>query len=104
VVTLRFDARPKDVLLAAGQRVHGGEAFVVDNEEALRLLTDPNVSVTDLDDLTRDQLDELAEAMGVDDPDRLHTKADVVDAIDDEAETEQSEADDGEGHDNEETD
>lgn len=46
--TLRFRGRPGDRLLAAGKEVRAGRTAEFEDEDALNLLTDPNVDVVEV--------------------------------------------------------
>lgn len=89
---LKFDAPTHHMLVVDGQEVTGGRMFTVSDERAEELIADPNVPIAGaLRDLTRPQLDDLAEQAGLV-PSDFRTKQDVIDAL------ENQPVADGEGH------
>lgn len=91
--SLTYNARPHHILLEGGQEIHGGEEFTVSHKRAAELLADTTVSVTDLpgqiltadtDDLkqlSRSALNDLAAKAGVEKPDKLRNKEQLIDAL-----------------------
>lgn len=96
---LLYDAPADHTLVENGKVIHGGQEFGVSDERAEDLLTQPYLSVREveqaesLSDLTRERLNELAEELGVDAPEKLQNKDAVIAAIHDH----QPAAEDGEG-------
>lgn len=101
---LIYNAPEHHVLQEGGEDIPGGGEFAVTNARADELLADRTVSVSeaadsDLANLTREDLNQVAERAGVESPADMQNKQAVLDAI---AETEtisQPEADAGEGQD-----
>lgn len=46
---LVYDDEPQNVLVIAGQEVHGGEEFEAKKADAERLLADPSISVSEVE-------------------------------------------------------
>jgi hypothetical protein len=89
VKTLTFVAKPHHTLTYRDdkgdeQTVQGGAAFVVTDDIAEELLTQPHLTVEeaaqDHSKLTRTQLDELATQAGLD-PSEFSTKAELLEAL-----------------------
>lgn len=83
---LVFDAPEGHLLIVDGEEFVAGKPFDIEDEErALELLTDPNISVrearpSNLASLKRPELDQLAVEAGID-PADFNTKQDVIDAL-----------------------
>ena len=98
--TLTFVARPHHRLTYHDTEgdvhvVHGGEVFIVSDELAEELLTQPHLTIVesteDRSKLRREQLDELATQAGLD-PAAFANKAELIEALDNLDETPAEEA------------
>jgi hypothetical protein len=88
--TLTFDASPRDTLVYDSDKdlsVHGGEDFVVSEEQALELITNPGTApyikevAHELRKFSREKLNEVAVKIGIDAPEDFPNKDALLAAI-----------------------
>lgn len=83
---LVLHARPSTVLNEDGKLIGPHQPFIVSEDRALELLTDPRLDIREVDSsglngLTRGELNSLAAGQGIADAEALPNKQAVIDAI-----------------------